>query len=201
MYSRLLDVSATLASTPPPAELWNGSASGTPIVPAPCHSCAAAAAPVAKRMVEHYVDAPSTADNLLFADDEFVTGDNAAPAAPYANPLSAPGATAFSAGNVLAAAAATGGATPPGNFKEAVGAQTLGSQTTVTFATSAPAPPVQAYSTTATTSWMPAGLTNLQALILAVAVCTGCLLLFFIVGMNSAQPAAAQPGIDPLLGI
>ncbi len=141
----------------------------------------------------------STADDLLFADDEFATGQvDAPPPAPYADPLSNPAATMYAGSvNMLSASANLSGVTPPTQFRAAVGAAGLGTPTS--FA--APPPTVQApavsQTTTTSTTWMPMGLTNTQALALAVLVCTGVLLLLFIVGMSSA-PAAPAPDQLPL---
>lgn len=141
----------------------------------------------------------STADDLLFADDEFATGQVDAPApAPFADPLSNPAATAYAGSvNMLSAASNLGGLTPPSEFRAAVGAAGLGAPTS--FAPPPPtvqAPSVASTSTT-TTTWLPMGLTNTQALVLAIFVCTGVLLLLFIVGMGSA-PSAAPSAPDQL---
>lgn len=135
----------------------------------------------------------STADDLLFADDEFATGQvDAPPAAPYADPLSNPAATMYAGSvNMISGASNLGSLTPPAQFRAAVGAAGLGAPTSFV----PPPPTVQAPGTgasaTINTTWMPMGLTNTQALVLAIFVCTGALLLLFIVGMGSAPPPVA----------
>ena len=213
MIDRLLDVASNLASTPPPLPNL-GSAAALPKASGHCLHCGPAAfvKMPSNAKKEFFEDAdiqwfdnnpfvsPTTSadaqpppalsadDNLLFADDEFQTGDPP-PAAPYSDPLAVPGATAFAATNTLTSATDI---TSPANFQTAVGAQNLGSATTTSFV---PPPsvvtPAPTYSST--TSYLPLGLTNTQALVLAVALCTGILLLLFIVGMSSSPPAAANP--------
>lgn len=229
----LIDVSATLATTPPPAHMHGPGA----IIPAPAGRLSAGCLRCSGRVLkEGYEDMPpaedaaaqaqaaagallappppaeplqqqqqtywsSSADDLLFADDEFQTGQvDAPPAAPYADPLSNPGATMYSGSvNMLSGAQALGSVTAPNAFRATVGASTLGTPTA--FAPPPPgaaAAPLDGQGGTATTqtTWMPMGLSNTQALVLAILVCTGLLLLLFIIGMGSA-PAA--PVADPLL--
>jgi hypothetical protein len=97
--------------------------------------------------------------------------------------------------NMISGASNLGNLTPPSQFRAAVGAAGLGAPTSFV---PPPPPTVQAAgtgaTTTTTTTWMPLGLTNTQALILAIFVCTGALLLLFIVGMGSA-PAPATTDV------
>jgi hypothetical protein len=219
--SQLLDVSENLSITPPPSTRKVSVPHAANKIATGCSSCR-----------EGYADAPgiqwfsdpllspptapaptppqqqqqvwqSTADDLLFADDEFAKGLVDTPqAAPYSNPLMNPSATAYAgAVNALDMSKALATVTSPNNFKTAIGAQGLGAGTTSSFVVpqqTPAAPPPIASSTTQ--SWMPLGLSNTQALVLATVVCTAMLLLFFIVGMSSAQSQA--PALtDPLLGI
>lgn len=189
----LIDVTATLASTPPPSTLKID----YPTVPSPlqasgktqCHACATP-------LKEKYQDMPLNPNALLFADDEFVKGDpGLTQPPPYSNPQNAPGATMYSGTqNILSVP----GVTTPQQFQTAIGANTLGiGSATGTFVpppTQAPTPPPVA--AVNTKSAMPMGMTNTQALILAIAACTALLLLSFIVGMHGAP----RP-VDPLLGL
>lgn len=204
MRRDLIDISATLASQPPslPVQYPAVPRAAGHAVRSGCMRCG---------VKEGYEDMPveppaatptaetappavwtSTADDLLFADDEFATGQvDAPPAAPYADPLSNPAATMYAGSvNLISGASNLGSLTPPSEFRAAVGAAGLGTPTTFV----APPPTVQAPATgatvTTTTTWMPLGLTNTQALVLAIFVCTAVLLLLFIVGMSSA-PAPA----------
>lgn len=195
MQQDLVEVSARLASLPPPPGLHiNFPGTPRPILSTTCRACIGSK--------ETYVDAPQTqapatnlGDQLLFADDEFVKGDADALPPPYANPQSAPGANMYSGTqNVLSVP----GITAPNEFQKAVGANTLGIGTaTGTYVPpppSTPAPSAVAAQQTTTQKWTPLGMSNTQVLILTVALCTGCLLLFFIVGMSSARAP-----VDPLL--
>lgn len=218
----LLDVSATLATQPPkvpvrypsvPTAAGNTLSSGCmrcggkeTYEDMPAQTSAQAAAAAAAALVAPPPAQPqqpavwqSTADDLLFADDEFATGlVDAPPPAPYADPLSNPAATAYAGSvNMISGASALGGLTPPSEFRAAVGAAGLGTPTSFVPPPSTVQAPGVASTTTSTTSWMPMGLTNTQALVLAVLVCTGVLLLLFIVGMSSA-PAAPAPDQLPV---
>lgn len=198
----LVTITSTLANTPPPSSLRMGDPGNPqPLFSgaSPCRACAA--------IKETYEDAPppTTApppaapagkgDELLFADDDFTLGDPGATPLPYADPAKAPGGTAFSGKqNILGGV----GVPAPTEFQKAVGADALAIGSTNTFspAPAGPAtPPPIATTKTSYEKWMPMGLSNTQALFLAIAVCTACLLLFFIVGMNSPS---TQP-VDPLL--
>ena len=186
----LVDVTSTLASTPPPAKL-KFNYFPTPPAPLPavkptqCHACAGAA------VREHFATMPQQPDRLLFADDEFVKGDpGLTQPPPYANPQNAPGATAFSGTtNILSVP----GITSPQQFQTEIGAGTLGiGSGTGTFVPPT-TPPTPAPVAITKKTWLPMGLTNVQALVFTTVVCTAILLLFFIVGMNSPRP------VDPLL--
>ena len=231
MLDRLLDVSEKLALTPPPSKYTTQPQA----LPQAANTLSSGCASCRGSTKEMYTDqqpgvtwytnplgvsptptpvqtpAPpqqvwkSTADDLLFADDEFTKGLVDTPAAaPYSNPLMNPGATAFAGSvNALDMSKALSTVTAPNNFKTAIGAQTLGAGTTSSFVVPSSQPtqntPVPIASST-TTTWMPAGLTNTQAMVLATVVCTAILLLFFIIGMGTApKPAAGLT--DPLLGI
>lgn len=205
MYQSLIDISASLASAAPPPELTFGTTPDNPVRPVVCTGCSHAAS-----YREGYEDMPTTmptsapspeGDPLIFADDEFPLGEAAdGTAAPYSDLQMAPNATGFTP-NANSKPLDTVGATPPGQFRQAVGATGLGSETTVTFQTSPPAAPVVQSTTTKTQTWMPMGMSNTQALVVAIAVCTGCLLLFFIVGMNSSSGAGSGMSADPLVGL
>lgn len=218
MLSNLLEVSATLATAPPPPQLL--ATAPAPPVPSNVLSAGGGCARCRRspRLVkEGYVDAPAPAaapapppavwqsadDDLLFADDEFQTGVDAPPPAPYADPLSAPGATAWSGSvNAIASAQAAAGVTTPTDFRGAVGAQALGTPTSFLGGqTSPPWQPIVANAATTTTSESLSmkGMTSLQLLGLATAACTAILLVFFIVGMNTRSAPAA--GMDPLAGL
>ena len=200
MHQDLVEISARLASLPPPAELRIGSSPRTPspILSTTCRACVGGGGSTK----EMYVDAPLTqapatnlGDQLLFADDEFVKGDADAQPPPYANPQSAPGANMYSGTqNVLSVP----GITAPNEFQKAVGANALGIGTaTGTYVApppTMPPPPTIAAQQTTTQKWAPMGMSNTQVLIFTVALCTGCLLLFFIVGMSSGRTP-----VDPML--
>lgn len=221
MRTDLLDISATLATRPPAVPVQTPRAvprAAGHAITTGCMRCgggketyedmsaeqsaaAAAAGLVAPPPPPPAAAAPavvwtSTADDLLFADDEFATGQvDAPPAAPYADPLSNPAATMYAGSvNMISGASNLGNLTPPSQFRAAVGAAGLGTPT----AFQAPPPMAQAVpapgaTSTTTTTWMPLGLSNTQALVLAVFVCTGVLLLLFIVGMNSGPAPVADP--------
>jgi hypothetical protein len=117
-----------------------------------------------------------------------------------------PSATAYAGSiNALNMSNALANVTAPNNFKTAIGAQNLGAGTTASFVPPPPSSQLQTpppVASTATKSWMPYGLSNMQALVLATVVCTAMLLLFFIVGMSSSNPQPQPSGLtDPLLGI
>ena len=213
----LLNVSSTLATRPPPPELYKPG----PLYPTPaptnttgCSSCPKSIERYDR--YERYEDLPtdlptvttaptaapwvSPADDLLFADDELQKGEGTV-GAPYSSPGMSPGGTMFSNVNAIGSAAAMQNITAPGQFQQAVGAQGLGSGTTTSFTPpqATEMVPAVASTTNTGTKWMPKGLSNTQALVLAVVVCTALFLLLFIVGMGTAAAPAPETQFDPMM--
>lgn len=128
--------------------------------------------PLADRRIETYTDAP-----LLFSDDETYTTEQLQQ--PYNSPASQYLSTVPS----------------PDEFRQAVGNDFNRDLQQQLPTTTPPPPTLQQQQTTTSSesvSWGVMGMNSTQLLIFMTALCTGCLLLSFVVSMMSPKNTGTQ---------